>query len=143
MTMPVMQFRVTATGLQPYSDLDWELLERYKVGSIVTVNVVQKKNLGRLRLYWAILRDVVPNTDYPDAETLSNVLLLNTKRVKGWSATGGREVMIAQNISTMSEQDFALYFEEAMGVIYTEWGIDIDQLRRKWTNAGKIEDIPE
>lgn len=143
MTRPALMFRVTTRGLVPFSDLDWELLNEYKMGSIVHASLVQKKNIGRLRLYWAVLRDVQPNTEYPDTKTLSNMILLATKRVKGWSTADGREVLIAQDISTMDEQEFATYFEEAMGVIYREWGIDIEQLKNRWGNAHKTFEIPE
>jgi hypothetical protein len=143
MSRTPLMFRVTPRGLVPFSDLDWELLNEYKMGSIVHANLVQKKNVGRLRLYWAVLREVQPNTDYPDTKTLSNMLLLATKRVKGWSTLDGREVLIAQDISSMDEQDFADYFEEAMAVIYSEWGIDVEQLKNRWGNAHKTFDIPE
>jgi hypothetical protein len=136
-------FRVTPRGLVPFSDLDWELLNEYKMGSIVHANLVQKKNVGRVRLYWAVLREVQPNTEFPDTETLSNILLLRTKRVRGWQNTDGREVMIVQHISTMNEQEFAAYYEEAMALIYNEWGIDVEQIKNKWGNAHKTFDIPE
>jgi hypothetical protein len=30
-----------------------------------------------------------------------------------------------------------------MGVIYREWGIDVEQLKNRWGNAHKTFDIPE
>ncbi len=129
-----MMLKVTPRGFEPMTTLDRELHAAFKVGDTVYAEVKKRKNPKLLRLYWAVLTEVAPNTPYPDTETLSNVLLLHTGRIRGWKIEGYAEVSIAQRISEMDHDALKQYWDEAKDVIYKEWGIDVDMLERRNRN---------
>lgn len=115
---PVLWMVRRPEGLVPATQFDAEQLDRYKIGSRVSVTVEQPKNEARLRLYWALMGKVSAGIGM-SSRGLSNKLLNATGRFKEEACWDTTVTRIPEDIKEMDEKDFAEYFDEAVEIITT------------------------
>lgn len=119
--------RRTERGLEPRSRLAADMLAQYAVHSDVEVTIKKRRSLPQLRLYWAMLNNVVEATGaWPTAEHLHDALKLDlgyTTPVKGMD---GRLVMIPDSaaMSKMDAPQFKVFFDAAAAKLAEVCGFD-------------------
>lgn len=124
--------RVTPQGLVPVSDRDAMRLADYPTGAEVEVSFHRKLSHKQLALFWSVLDDVLPSTDYLDSKLLAAALKVRLRYVESfWSIGGGLHIQ-AKSLSDMSKEEFSAFFDAAMQVLATEVvpGLDIDSVVR-------------
>lgn len=131
---PTLILRKTRDGrLEPATPYDAEVLDGYYPGTLLTCRLTQEKNPKLLGLYWHVLKEVQPNTHYPDSQSLHTALCMETGRWKIWTYhRDGSQTRVPVGISDMSQPEFSAYVTEAFDLIYKEWGIDVEIYRRKY-----------
>ena len=106
----------------------------------MTVAIKQLKNPGLMRLYWANLGRVYPNTEYGSSKALSDALQIYCGF--GFRETVGGIMQAApQGISKMSKAEFEAFYELAMAYIYERWGIDVEKLHTENRNLMRDEGL--
>lgn len=119
--------RRTERGLEPRSSQARDLLAQYALHSDVEVVVKKRRSLPQLRLYWAMLQNVVAATGaWPTAEHLHDALKLDlgyTTPVKGMD---GRLVMIPDSaaMARMDAAQFKVFFDAAAARLAEVCGFD-------------------
>lgn len=128
---PRLTMIVTGEGLRPRDRYDGELLSRYPVGSEVSVEVRREPNPAFLKLLWAVVGDVYPNTDWPTADALMTYLKTVLRHVDTWTTMGGGLHITPRSLSTFEHDELLDFGGAAFGIIATEFGIDVDKLARE------------
>lgn len=110
---PILMRRVL-DKLVPASSMDADRLREFPSGRAVRVRVTLPRNVGRLRLYFALLRVVHQNMDNPPPEAKLHEAI---KVRLGYSQTirfkDGSESIVPDSVAfdKMSETDFAEFLE--------------------------------
>lgn len=132
MTMPDREkrplvLRRTERGLEPRSRFAADALAQYAVGSDVEITVKKRRSLPQLRLYWAMLHNVVEATGaFPDAERLHEALKLDLGFVTPMRLLDGRMVYIPDSaaMSKMDAAEFRRFFDAAAARLAEICGFD-------------------
>ena len=106
--VPIVMYR-RGTFLAPHSPFDCELVEAYPVEVPLKVTISQPRNIGRLRLYFALLGVVIDNMDDPPTkDKLHEAIKIRLGRCTTVKFKDGRTVEIADSVAfdKMSEVDF-------------------------------------
>jgi hypothetical protein len=123
-------------NLVPQAKYDREMLSQLKAFQPVRVKVARPRSLPRHRLYWAILRIVVENTEiFATMEALHKMLLLACGVTEPLITVDGDIVLLPSSIAfeNMDEAQFKPYFDAAMEIIRTRImpGVNLDVLLRE------------
>lgn len=124
--IPLM-LRRTERGLEPRSRLARDLLDKYAVHSDVEVSIRKRRSLPQLRMYWAMLNNVVEATGaWPDAEHLHDALKLDLGYVTPIKTMDGKLVMIPDSaaMSKMDSAQFKGFFDAAAARLAEVCGFD-------------------
>lgn len=119
--------RRTERGLEPRSQLARDALAQYALHSDVEITVRKRRSLPQLRLYWAMLQNVVEATGaWPTAEHLHDALKLDlgyTTPVKGMD---GKLMMIPDSaaMARMDSAQFRAFFDAAAARLAEVCGFD-------------------
>lgn len=119
--------RRTERGLEPRSQLARDALAQYALHSDVEITVRKRRSLPQLRLYWAMLQNVVEATGaWPTAEHLHDALKMDlgyTTPVKGMD---GKLLMIPDSaaMSKMDSAQFRAFFDAAAARLAEICGFD-------------------
>lgn len=119
--------RRTERGLEPRSRLAAEILREYAIHSDVEVSIKKRRSARQLRLYWAMLHNVVAATDaFPDAERLHDALKLDLGFVTPMKLLDGRMVYIPDSaaMSKMDAAQFRRFFDAAVKRLAEVCGFD-------------------
>jgi hypothetical protein len=131
----------TRHGLEPVSAYDAEALDAHPIGTVLLVEVKRQKNPALVGLYWHILGQVWPNTQFPNAQTLHKALLIHTGHVDRTLTIHGHTIDEAMSLKDMTQETFSAYFEAACKVIWDEWQIDVDQFKTRARNLIKDDGL--
>lgn len=119
--------RRTERGLEPRSRLASDMLAKYAVHSDVEITIRKRRSLPQLRLYWAMLNNVVAATDaWPDAEHLHDALKLDLGYVTPIRTVDGKLAMIPDSaaMSKMDSAQFKAFFDAAAKRLAEVCGFD-------------------
>ena len=122
---PVYAFIRQGNHLVPEMAIDEAMLEGIAQGDRVIVEVKNGRSLGRLRAYWATLRDVLNATGCaPTVQTLHSAIKLETGLVERVRLSNGMSVAVPSSISfqQMSEPEMIQYFKNAEQWLAQEYG---------------------
>ena len=119
--------RRTERGLEPRSRQAADLLAQYAVHSDVEVTVKKRRSLPQLRLYWAMLNNVVEATGaWPTAEHLHDALKMDLGYVTPIKTMDGKLVMIPDSaaMGKMDSAQFRKFFDAAAARLAEICGFD-------------------
>jgi hypothetical protein len=111
--MPII-LRRTERGLEPRSRLAADALAQYALHSDVEISIKKRRSAPQLRLYWAMLHNVVEATGaFPDAERLHEALKLDLGFVTPMKLLDGRTVYVPDSaaMSKMDAAEFRRFFD--------------------------------
>lgn len=126
-------FRRDLSGLKPLDQAARDLMAKYKLGDMVTADVVKPRCLGHHRLYWSLCQMVAENMDGDySAEVVSDVIKLRAGHVTVVRTQKG-EVFLPKSISfaAMDQIAFNQFFDRAIKVVVADIlpGVSSDALR--------------
>lgn len=119
--------RRTERGLEPRSRLAHDILNQYAEHSDVEVTIKKRRSLPQLRLYWAMLNNVVEATGaWPDAEHLHDAIKLDLGYVTPIRTMDGKLAMIPDSaaMSRMDSAEFKRFFDAAAARLSELCGFD-------------------
>ena len=119
--------RRTDRGLEPRSRQAVDLLAQYAVHSDVEVSIKKRRSLPQLRLYWAMLQNVVAATGaWPTAEHLHDALKLDLGYVTPVKSMDGKLVMVPDSaaMAKMDSAQFRAFFDAAAARLAEAYGFD-------------------
>lgn len=125
-TIPLI-LRRTERGLEPRSSQARDLLAQYALHSDVEVKVKKRRSLPQLRLYWAMLQNVVAATGaWPTAEHLHEALKLDLGYTTPVKTMDGKLVMIPDSaaMAKMDATQFRTFFDAAAARLAEVCGFD-------------------
>lgn len=112
-TQPLV-LRRTERGLEARSRSAADMLGKYALHSDVEVSIKKRRSLPQLKLYWAMLNNVVDATGaWPDAEHLHDALKLDLGYVTLIRTVDGKLAMIPDSaaMSKMDSAQFKKFFD--------------------------------
>lgn len=124
--MPII-LRRTERGLEPRSQLARDALAQYAVHSDVEISIKKKRSVPQLRLYWAMLQNVVAATDaWASAEHLHDALKLDLGYTTPVKTMDGKLVMIPDSVALakMDSAQFQRFFDAAAARLAEVCGFD-------------------
>lgn len=119
--------RRTERGLEPRSRSARDFLDQYAVHSDVEVIVKKRRSLPQLRLYWAMLNNVIEATGaWPTAEHLHDALKMDLGYVTPIKTMDGKMVLIPDSaaMSKMDSAQFKTFFDAAAAKLAEVCGFD-------------------
>ena len=119
--------RRTERGLEPRSRLAADALAQYAFGSDVEVTVKKRRSLPQLRLFWAMLQNVVEATGaYPTAEHLLDAIKVDLGYTAPMRLLSGDVVFVPDSIalSRMDSAQFRAFFDRAVELLARTYGFD-------------------
>lgn len=119
--------RRTERGLEPRSRLAHDILSNYALQSDVEVTIKKRRSLPQLKLYWAMLNNVVEATgSWPDAEHLHDALKLDLGYVTPIRTVDGKLAMIPDSaaMSKMDSAQFKTFFDAVVARLAEVCGFD-------------------
>lgn len=119
--------RRTERGLEPRSNLAREALAQYALHSDVEITVKKRRSLPQLRLYWAMLQNVVAATDgWATAEHLHDALKLDLGYTTPIKTVDGKLAMIPDSVALakMDSAQFQRFFDAAAARLAEVCGFD-------------------
>ena len=134
---PYLRVVRTREGFRPATEMDLERMSLdYPIGTEYDIDLKDaKRSLPRFRLYWAILHFVHRNDrfDYANPEKINDALLIAAGVCTPERRLNGDIVMVPDSIAfrNMTEAQFRPYFDQALMLIETHWGIPITDLLRE------------
>lgn len=108
--------------LVPASALDADHLRDFPVGKSLRVRITMPRNVGRLRLYWAVLKLVHENMDSPPPiKRLHEAIKVRLGYTETIRFKGAAPVVIPASIAfdKMSEPEFAKFFDRFKDFVTT------------------------
>jgi hypothetical protein len=134
-TEPRLIMVVTKDGMRPRDRVDGDALSDYPIGSQVEVTLYAEKSAAQLRLFWAILRHVLPNTDFVATDALKDRLMVRAGFVKSFTTLGGGQTVEPHpgSVREMDAPTFQAFFERSMEILATEIvpGLEIERVKRE------------
>lgn len=124
--MPLV-LRRTERGLEARSRLAQDMLAQFAVHSDVEVTIKKRRSLPQLKLYWAMLQNVVEATGaWPDAEHLHDALKLDLGYVTPIRTVDGKLAMIPDSaaMSKMDSIQFRKFFDAVAARLSEVCGFD-------------------
>lgn len=119
--------RRTERGLEPRSQLARDALSQYALHSDVEITVKKRRSLPQLRMYWAMLQNVVAATDaWATAEHLHDALKLDLGYTTPIKTVDGKLAMIPDSValSKMDSAQFQKFFDAAAARLAEVCGFD-------------------
>jgi len=121
--------------LRPVDQAARDIVAKYKIGDLVTADVVKPRCLSHHRLYWALAQVVSENMPGEfSAEVVSDVIKVRAGHVTVVKTAKG-EVFIPKSISfaAMDQIEFYQFFDRALRVVVSEIlpGVNSDSLRQE------------
>lgn len=119
--------RRTERGLEAKTRLAADALAQYALHSDVEITIKKRRSLPQLRLYWAMLHNVVEATGaFPDAERLHEALKLDFGFVTPMKLLDGRMVYMPDSaaMSRMDAIEFRRFFDAAAKRLAEVCGFD-------------------
>lgn len=110
---PILMRRL-GDRLEPCAEMDAINLRAFTGGKPVRVRITQPRNVGRLRLYWALLNKVHENMDNPPPiEKLHEAIKVRLGYVETIRFKGGEVVTLPASIAfdKMEEPEFGKFME--------------------------------
>ena len=111
--IPVV-LRRTERGLEPRSQMARDALAQYALHSDVEITIKKRRSLPQLRLYWAMLQNVVAATDaWATAEHLHDALKLDLGYTTPIRTVDGKLAMIPDSVALakMDSAQFKIFFD--------------------------------
>lgn len=119
--------RRTERGLEPRSRQARDILDGYALHSDVEVTIRKRRSLPQLRLYWAMLNNVVEATGaYPDAEHLHEAVKMELGMTSPMRLMTGEVVWVPDSValSKMDSAQFQRFFDQAAELLARTYGFD-------------------
>lgn len=114
--------------LSPIAPIDVETIDNYPPGTEFEIRAVTRRSLPQLKLYWAVLADVVRRTGkWPTPEHLSDAL----KQACGYLTVNydlaGRPYTTTDSIAfdAMNQAEFQVYFNQSTAELSRAVGYDV------------------
>ncbi len=125
----------TKTGLMPATpDDDKRLAEMADLGAYVMVAIRKPRSPQQLRLWWALVEMVAPNTDYETKEALAAAIKLAVGAYDVVRELDGTLTKAPKSIAlgSMPQDEFNEFFEATIDIICRDVlpGVSKDDLRR-------------
>lgn len=125
-TAPVV-LRRTERGLEARSRLAADALGKYALHSDVEVTFKKRRSLPQLRLFWAMLQNVVDATGaYPTAEHLLDAMKVEMGYTSPMRLLSGDVVFVPDSIALnrMDSAQFRAFFDRAVELLARTYGFD-------------------
>lgn len=110
---PILMRRVL-DKMVPASQLDADHLRKFPANKALRVRVTMPRNVGRLRLYWALLKVVHENMDHPPPiETLHEAIKVRLGYTETIRFKGAQSVELPSSIAfdKMAEPEFIVFMD--------------------------------
>lgn len=138
----MIRMRVCRHGLEPVSHIDADMLNEYQQGQEVEVTLYRPKSSDELRLFWAVLGEVLPSqSKFQTTRDMADALLMETGHVREVTVTmDGSVNFFPKSIREMGHEEFHEFFQLAKGIIgrIVIPGLDVDEMIEemgRWGNA--------
>lgn len=119
--------RRTERGLEARSRLAADALAQYALHSDVEVTVKKRRSLPQLRMFWAMLQNVVEATGaYPTAEHLLDAMKVEMGYTTPMRLLSGDVVFVPDSIALnrMDSAQFRAFFDRAVELLARTYGFD-------------------
>ncbi len=119
--------RRTERGLEARSRLAADALAQYALHSDVEVTVKKRRSLPQLRMFWAMLQNVVEATGaYPTAEHLLDAMKVEMGYTTPMRLLSGEVVFVPDSIALgrMDSAQFRGFFDRAVELLARTYGFD-------------------
>lgn len=139
---PSFRMIVQDGHLVPAAAWDQERLSTYRNRSTVNVHITQQKNRKLERKYWSILGRVVAQCPVHQrtAEDLHKAIRLKLGIVDAYWTIDGRLRVEVKSTSTMEDQEYTAFYEEAMALLEDITGVNPETLSAESADVGEDED---
>ena len=130
----------TPDGLKPFSDNDYDLLKKIKIGEVVRAEITKPRNLLFHKKFMALVRLVFDNQDrYDNIEDLLVELKLKAGHYQEHITTKGKIVYVPKSISfsAMDEYAFGEFYTNALNILGKIINVDSEKLREQVENFYK------
>jgi hypothetical protein len=117
----------TERGLEPRSRQAADLLAAYALHSEVEVTIKKRRSLPQLRLYWAMLNNVIEATGaYPTAEAMHDSIKFELGYTTPMRLMTGQVVWVPDSValSKMDSAQFQRFFDQAAELLARTYGFD-------------------
>lgn len=124
---PPLVLRRTERGLEARSRLAADELGKFALHSDVEVSIKKKRSLPQLRMFWAMLHNVVEATGaYPTAEHLLDAMKVEMGYTTPMRLLSGDVVFVPDSIalSRMDSAQFRAFFDKAVELLARTYGFD-------------------
>ena len=124
-----MLMRRAKASLIPVSGYDDELLAEIPEGELVEITIKRKRSWPQLKLYWALLNNVVKNypCDYPTADKLHNAVKMALGYTSELIGMDGKTYLMPDSVAfnKMTQADFKLYLDNTVVLLNRLTGTDV------------------
>lgn len=146
---PPLLMKIKDGRMEPVAQFDYERLCSYRIdrddqGNIiypqVKVYITQDAATWRRRKYWAILTKVVEAgpTEYRSPEDLHKAVKREIGFVNSTFLSDGKTLKVTlKSTSKLDEQEFRVFYEEAIEALSEMTGIDVETLGRESADVGR------
>lgn len=134
---PVYGFRRVGDHLVPDMEHDIRALEGVSQGQIVQVDILEFRNKGRHRAYWAMLGDVVDSTECAlNARRLHNIVKLKTGLIDVIELPDGTAIGVPDSIAfeSLGEDEFVVFFKRAEQWLAETYGY-VNKRKKSWPSS--------
>lgn len=124
---PPLVLRRTERGLEAMNRLSADELEKFELHSDVEVTMKKRRSLPQLRLFWAMLQNVVEATDaYPTAEHLLDSIKMELGFTTPMRLLSGEVIFVPDSIalSRMDSEQFRNFFDRTVELLTRTYGFD-------------------
>jgi hypothetical protein len=124
----------TPDGLKPFSDTDYELLKKIKIGSTVKAEITKPRNIQFHKKFMALVRLVFDNQDlYDNIEDLLVEFKLKAGQYQEHITTKGKIVYVPKSISfgAMDEYAFGEFYTNALNILGKIINVESETLREQ------------
>ena len=115
-------FQKDAGCLRPFGDEAEAMLQKWKIGSVVSVEVKQPRNPDHHKKFFALLNLIYSNQEhYKSTDEILDAFKFavgHTKKIK--TRRGVIEVPLSISFSAMSQDEFAAFYDKAVDFVCTE-----------------------
>lgn len=138
---PHLRMRVEQGGLRPATAYDQEVIDTYRLGSIVSCRFVQERNGKLQRKFFAIVRQVIATcpTPWTKIDQAVEALKLSLGYINLGKTITGNFMQYPRSITEMDGPEFQEFYEQALGLLEKITGVNPLTLHVESADVGTDE----
>lgn len=126
-----LSMRKHANGLQPVTEMDWDVFDQIRTSKPVECEIFQYRNPKHSAKYWLLMHRIAQNSDdFNDAQEVSDWVKARLGMVRHVRSWGDSTVVALRSISysQMSQIKFNIFYDRALFVLSEKLGYDPEAL---------------